>query len=118
MNDTTKNWAIFLAAGVCVAAGVYGFYHFAESALALRMLLVLAGLLAGAGVAYASAPGKDFVQFARESIDEGKKVAWPTRKETVQMTLIVFAFAVIMAIFLFAVDTSIGYIISWLTKRG
>ena len=34
------------------------------------------------------------------------------------MTLIVFAFAVIMAIFLFAVDTSIGYIIQWLTKRG
>ena len=66
----------------------------------------------------ASAPGKDFLQFARESVDEGKKVARPTRKETVQMTLIVFAFAVIMAIFLFAVDTSIGYIIQWLTKRG
>ena len=118
MSETTKNWAIFLAAGVCVAVGVYGFYHFAESAMALRMLMVLAVLLAGAGVAYASAPGKDFVQFARESIDEGKKVAWPTRKETVQMTLIVFAFAVVMAIFLFAVDTSIGYIIQWLTKRG
>jgi len=118
MNDTTKNWAIFLAAGVCVAAGVYGFYHFAESALALRMLLVLAGLLAGAAVAYVSVPGKDFVQFARESIDEGKKVAWPTRKETVQMTLIVFAFAVVMAIFLFAVDNAIGYIIKLLTSRG
>ena len=39
-------------------------------------------------------------------------------RETVQMTLIVFAFAVIMAIFPFAVDTSIGYIIQWLTKRG
>ena len=65
MNDTTKNWAIFLAAGVCVAAGVYGFYRFAESALALRMLMVIAGLAAGAGVAYASVPGKEFVQFAR-----------------------------------------------------
>ncbi len=118
MNETTKNWAIFLAATACVIAGVYGFYRFAESALALRMLMVLAGLIVGAGVAYTSTPGKEFVQFARESIDEGKKVAWPTRKETVQMTLIVFAFAVVMAIFLFAVDTSIGYIISWLTKRN
>lgn len=118
MNETTKNWAIFLAAGVCVIAGVYGFYHFAESALALRMLMVVAGLAVASGVAYTSTPGKEFVQFARESIDEGKKVAWPTRKETVQMTLIVFAFAVVMAIFLFSVDTTIGYIISWLTKRG
>lgn len=118
MNETTKNWAIFLAAGVCVIAGVYGFYHFAESALALRMLMVVAGLAVASGVAYTSTPGKEFVQFARESIDEGKKVAWPTRKETVQMTLIVFAFAVVMAIFLFSVDTTIGYIISWLTRRG
>ena len=34
------------------------------------------------------------------------------------MTLIVFAFAVVMAIFLFAVDTVIGLLISWLTKRS
>jgi preprotein translocase subunit SecE len=118
MNESTKNWAIFIAAGLCVAAGVYGFYYFAESALALRMLLVLAGLAVGSGVVYASAPGKEFVQFARESIDEGKKVAWPTRKETIQMTLIVFAFAIVMAIFLALVDAGIGSIISQLTKRG
>ena len=118
MNDTTKNWAIFLAASVCVAAGVYGFYHFAESALALRMLMVIGGLIGGACVAYASVPGKEFVQFARESIDEGKKVAWPTRKETIQMTMIVFAFVVVMAIFLFGVDTAIGAFIAWLTSRN
>jgi len=118
MNETTKNWAIFLTAGVCVVAGIYGFYRFAESALALRMLIVLAGLAAASGVVYASTPGKDFVQFARESIAEGKKVAWPTRKETIQMTLIVFAFAIVMAIFLAGVDGAIGALISWLTKRG
>ena len=118
MNETTKNWAIFGAAGICVVAGVYGFYHFAESALALRMLIVLAGLVAASGVAYASTPGKDFVQFARESVAEGKKVAWPTRKETIQMTLIVFAFAIVMSIFLAGVDAVIGALISWLTKRG
>ena len=118
MSNTTKNWAIFLAAGMCVVAGVFGFYRFAESALALRMLMVLAGLVAAAGVAYTSTPGKEFVQFAQEAVNEGKKVAWPTRKETIQMTLIVFAFAVVMAIFLFAVDTAIGYLIAWLTKRG
>jgi preprotein translocase subunit SecE len=118
MNETTKNWAIFLAASLCVVAGVYGFYYFAESALALRMLIVLAGLAVASAVVYASTPGKEFVQFARESIDEGKKVAWPTRKETIQMTLIVFAFAIIMAIFLGAVDAAIGAGISWITKRN
>ena len=42
----------------------------------------------------------------------------PLALTLIQMTLIVFAFAVVMAIFLFAVDTTIAYIISLLTKRG
>jgi preprotein translocase subunit SecE len=118
MNDTAKNWAIFLVAIALVGVGVFGFYQFAESPLVVRLLMVIAGLGAGAGVAYFSQPGKDFVQFARESFDEGKKVAWPTRKETIQMTLIVFAFSVVLSIFLFTVDTAIGYLISWLTSRS
>jgi preprotein translocase subunit SecE len=118
MNDTAKNWAIFIVALALIALGVYGFYHFSESPLVVRVLLVLAGLGAGAGVAYFSQQGKDFVGFARDSIDEGKKVAWPTRKETVQMTLIVFAFSVVLSLFLFAVDTLISLFIQWLTSRG
>jgi preprotein translocase subunit SecE len=118
MNDTAKNWAIFLLAAALVALGVYGFYHFSESPLVVRLLIVIAGLAAGAGVAYFSQQGKDFVGFAKESIEEGKKVAWPTRKETIQMTLIVFAFSVVLSIFLFTVDTLIGLLISWLTSRN
>ena len=38
--------------------------------------------------------GKDFVGFARESVAEAKKVVWPTRKETIQITAVVFAFCV------------------------
>jgi preprotein translocase subunit SecE len=118
MNDTAKNWAIFIVALALIALGVYGFYHFSESPLVVRILMVIAGLAAGAGVAYFSQQGKEFIGFAKDSVEEGKKVAWPTRKETIQMTLIVFAFSVVMAIFLFVVDLSIGAIIQWLTKRG
>jgi preprotein translocase subunit SecE len=118
MNDSVKNWAVFIVALALVALGVYGFYHFSESPLVVRILLVIAGLAAGAGVAYFSQQGKDFVGFAKDSVEEGKKVAWPTRKETVQMTLIVFAFSVVMALFLFVVDLSIAAIIQWITKRG
>jgi len=118
MNETVKNWAAFLAAAGAVGAGVYGFYHFAESLLVLRLALVVVGLLVGAGLIYLSQPGKDFAHFARESIEEGKKVAWPTRKETVQMTGIVFLFVVVMSLFLFLVDWIITIVIAWLTQRG
>ncbi|MDO9482457.1 MAG: preprotein translocase subunit SecE, partial [Hydrogenophaga sp.] len=44
--------------------------------------------------------------------DEAKKVVWPTRKETIQMTGVVMAFVVVMALFLWAVDS----ILMWLVK--
>jgi preprotein translocase subunit SecE len=43
--------------------------------------------------------------------------SWPTRKETIQTTLVVFAFVVIMALFLFAIDTSLAWMIKMLTGR-
>ncbi|TMH05974.1 MAG: preprotein translocase subunit SecE, partial [Betaproteobacteria bacterium] len=48
---------------------------------------------------------------------EAAKVSWPTRKETIQTTAIVFAFAVVMAIFLFAVDTSLAWLVKLATGR-
>ena len=100
---------------LCVVAGLFGYYYFSETAQVLRVLMVLAGLALAAGVAWLSAPGKEFFAFAQESWAEAGRVAWPTRKETFQTTGIVFAFVVVMALFLFAVDTSLAYIIKLLT---
>ena len=105
-----------LAVG-CVVIGVWGYYYFAETALVLRFLMVVGGLLAGAAVAWLSQPGKEFLAFAQESWGEAGRVSWPTRKETVQTTLIVFAFVVVMALFLFAVDSTLAWLIQLLTGR-
>jgi len=102
---------------VCMALGLAGYYYFAESATVLRVLMVLGGLIVAGGVAWLSAPGKEFFAFAQEAWAEAGRVAWPTRKETMQTTAIVFAFVVIMALFLFAVDTSLQWIIKLITGR-
>ncbi|HVF65527.1 MAG TPA: preprotein translocase subunit SecE [Casimicrobiaceae bacterium] len=102
----------------CVIAGVFAYYWFAELAVVLRVLMVVAGLLAGALVAYTSEQGKQFFVFAQEAWGEAERVAWPTRKETVQTTGIVFAFVVVMALFLFAVDASLAFIVKLTTGRG
>ena len=102
---------------VCIALGVFGYYWFSESAMVLRILMVLAGLIAAAGVAWLSAPGKEFFAFAQESWQEAGRVSWPTRKETVQTTAIVFLFVVVMALFLFAVDSLLAWIVQLLTGR-
>ena len=107
---------IALAVG-CVVLGVFGYYWFSDLAVVLRVLMVMGGLIAAAAVAYTSAPGKEFLGFAQESWQEAGRVSWPTRKETVQTTAIVFVFVVVMALFLFSVDTTLAWILKLLTGR-
>ena len=101
-----------LVAVLLVIAGVAGFYFFADAPTVVRVLSVIGGLVLAGVVAGLSAPGKRFFRFARDARDEAKKVVWPTRKETVQMTGVVLLFVVVMALFLWAVDG----ILLWLVK--
>jgi preprotein translocase subunit SecE len=94
-----------------VAAGVAGYYLLDQSPLIVRVAAVLAGLVAGALVSWLSGPGKVFHVFAQESTVETKKVVWPTRKETLQTTGVVFAFMVVMALFLWVVDAGLLWVV-------
>ncbi len=105
-------------AALCVVAGVWAYYWFADAALVLRVLMVLGGLVAAGVVAWLSEPGKQFFVFAQEAWAEAGRVSWPTRKETIQTTAIVFAFVVIMALFLFAIDSTLAWIVKLVTGRG
>ena len=97
---------------VLVAAGIWAYYWLGEgTALVLRILAVVAGIVAGAAVAWFSAPGRQFGVFAGESITEVKKVVWPTRKETMQTTGAVFAFVVVMAVFLWISDKTLEWVL-------
>ena len=98
-------------AGALAAAGIAGYYLLSDQALVLRVLAVIGGTIAGAAVAWFTAPGKTFAVFARESIVEVKKVVWPTRKETVQTTAAVFAFVVVMAVFLWVSDKTLEWVL-------
>ncbi|MDR3352948.1 MAG: preprotein translocase subunit SecE [Zoogloeaceae bacterium] len=105
-----KAAARILAPLALVAAGVAGYYLLAGQLMVLRMLAVLAGVLAGAGVFLTTARGREFLAFLRESRIELGKVVWPTRKETQQMTGVVFVFVVVMALFLFVSDKTLEWI--------
>ena len=94
-----------------VIAGLAALYYFGEQALVFRVLYVLGGLIAGAAVAWFTAPGQEFFAFARESWAETKKVVWPTRKEATQTTAAVFGFVVIMAVFLWIADKSLEWVL-------
>src|SRR5262245_53907150 len=94
-----------------VAAGIWGYYWLADSTLVLRVLAVVAGVLAGAAVAWFTVWGRQFALFAAGAVSEVKKVVWPTRKETMQTTAAVFAFVVVMAVFLWVSDKTLEWVL-------
>ncbi len=60
---------------------------------------------------FTSEPGKQLIAYGRDSVREVKKVVWPTRKEAMQMTGYVFAFVVVMALFLWLTDKTLEWVL-------
>jgi preprotein translocase subunit SecE len=100
-------------AALIAVGGLVAFYWLGDRALIIR----LAALLGAIGVAIAlmafTETGRTFLAFARESWEEAKRVVWPTRKETLQTTGVVFLFVFTMALFLWVVDTGL----LWITQK-
>jgi len=94
-----------------VVAGLVGYYLLSQQPAIARVGSVLGGLAVGAAIAWFSGPGQRFFAFARDSWAETRRVVWPDRKETTQMTLIVFGFVLAMAVFLWLVDKSLEWVL-------
>jgi len=101
----------FAVALLLLIAGIAGYYLLSEQPTILRVLSVLAGIAAGVGVAWFTEAGQRFFVFSQDSLVEAKKVAWPTRKETMQTTGAVFAFVLVMAIVLWIADKSLEWVL-------
>jgi len=107
MNDKIK----LVAAALIVVLGIAAFYYFGD-----KPGYVLVGILIGTfavaiAVFYQTAAGKATWEFVKGSRQEMRKVVWPNQKETMQVTLIVFVMAVVVAIFLWVVDWGLSKIL-------
>ena len=112
--DTAK-----LALAVAIfLAGILAYYVLPDVSVLLRAIGVLVGVLLGAFVALQSAQGQELWKFIQTARVELRKVVWPTREETIQTTIAVFVFALIMGVFFWLLDLSLLYITSYLTGRG
>jgi preprotein translocase subunit SecE len=111
---STSNDKFKVALAVVAAiAGVVGFFYLTgqnKPALVAAGALV-AGLVFAVLLLWTSTAGRDFLNFAKESVRETKKVVWPTRKEATQITGIVFAFVVVTAIFLWGTDKVLEFVL-------
>ena len=100
-----------LAGGVLLVVGaVAAFYALDKQDLWLRVIALLALIAVAVAVFFTSEPGKELIAYGRDSIKEVRKVVWPTRQEAMQMTGYVFAFVVVMALFLWLTDKTLEWV--------
>jgi preprotein translocase subunit SecE len=98
------------AAIALVIAALAAFYVLTKQGQIAQWGALIVGLIAAVAVFFTSEFGKEFIGFGREAVRETKKVVWPTRKESIQMTAYVFGFVVIMAVFLWLTDKSLEWV--------
>ncbi|MCX7209113.1 MAG: preprotein translocase subunit SecE [Burkholderiales bacterium] len=101
---TSADKAKMILAVCAVIAGVVGFYLLAGQTTLVRAGALVAGLLLAVAFAWTSQSGRSFISFAGEAVRETKKVVWPTRREAMQITGVVFGFVLVMAVFLWGTD--------------
>ena len=112
--DTVK---LFLAVLIVLVAFV-GYYYFADSPVLLRALGLVAAFGVGIWIALQSVQGQSIWKFIQSSRVELRKVVWPTREETIQTTIAVLVFALIMGVFFWLLDLLLLYLTSKLTGQG
>ena len=104
----SKSGVALMAVAIVIAlSGVFAFALLADQPTLVRVGVLLGCILVGAVIGWFSAPGKEFAAYCKASYEELRRVVWPTRKETVNTTGIVCAFVVVVAFFLFLVDSII-----------
>ena len=108
--STTADKAKLGLAVVVVFASLTGFYLLSKQGQAVQWGTLIAGLVVAIVIFMSSETGRQFLAFGRDSVREVKKVVWPTRKETMQMTAYVFAFVVVMALFLWMTDKTLEWV--------
>src|SRR4051812_26659830 len=99
------------AAVLIVVIGIGAFYYFGDKPGYVQLAILLVAGVAAVVLFYQTPAGKATWEFAKGARQELRKVVWPNQKETMQVTLIVFVMAVLVAVFLWAIDWGLHKVI-------
>ncbi len=92
-----------------LVAALAAYYLLSKQGSLAQWAGLLVGLGAAVAVFFTAESGKQLVALGRDSVREVKKVVWPERKEAIQITLYVFGFVVVMAVFLWLTDKTLEW---------
>ena len=96
---------------VLLLGGLVAFYGLGKQGALVQWGALLLALAAAVALFFTAQAGRDLWAFGRDAWREVGKVVWPERKESIQMTAYVFAFVVVMALFLWLTDKTLEWVI-------
>ena len=108
--STSADKAKLAAAAALLVAALAAFYLLAKQGPWVQWGALVVGLAAGVAVFLTAESGKALLAFGRDAWREVRKVVWPERKEAVQMTVYVFVFVLVMAVFLWLTDKTLEWL--------
>ena len=113
MNAQTKNTSghIFDYLAVFIIIIGVGLFYYLNINIWFKWGIILLSVVGAiAAFFFISPTGLQLHGYVRDSWRELGKVVWPTRKEAMQFTWIVFLFVLILALFLWLVDSSLSWL--------
>ncbi|MCK5524603.1 MAG: preprotein translocase subunit SecE [Thiomargarita sp.] len=101
-----------------LCTGIVGFYYFEEQSLLLRVVSLLGIVGIAIFVALQTDKGRRTKDFLQQTHIEVRKVVWPTRQETVQMTGIVLLMVLLVSLIIWMMDSLLFWLVRLFTGQG
>ena len=109
--STGADKAKLAAVALLVVGAIVVFYALGKQDLWLRVSALLGLFVVAVAVFFTSESGRQLIAYGKDSVKEVRKVVWPARQEAMQMTGYVFAFMVVMALFLWVTDKTLEWVL-------
>ena len=108
-SKTLDNLKWLLALAV-FAFAVVGNSYFIEIPFLYRVIGVLVLFIIGLGIIAITNFGSNALKLMKESRTEIRKVVWPTRMETTQTFMVVFASIVVLCLFFWGLESLLSFL--------
>ncbi len=109
--STGADKAKLAAVALLVVGAIVVFYALGKQDLWVRVSALLGLFVVATAVFFTSESGRQLIAYGKDSVKEVRKVVWPARQEAMQMTGYVFAFMVVMALFLWVTDKTLEWVL-------
>ena len=115
-SSTVADTLKLMASVSILFASIVSFYYFSEVSVLIRALVIIFSLVMSLLIFFRTQRGLILWEFFQGSKVEMRKVVWPTKQETIQTTLTVFIFVLILGIFFWLLDFVLLYITTSITS--